>query len=262
MTFLDKMTASSLHRVETAKMTVPIDAMREMAKAMPKGDFPFKKALAQDGLSFICEIKRASPSRGMISEHFPYLDIAREYEEAGAAAISVLTEPEYFLGSNDYLREVHKAVKTPLLRKDFLVDEYQIYEAKVIGAQAVLLICAMLTPDSLDRLYKIATDLGLSALVETHTAQEIKTAMSAGVDIIGINNRDLNTFVTDINNALTLRDMVPRNTICVAESGIKTPQDMARLYAKGFDGVLIGETLMASADKTKSLADLKAGSTP
>lgn len=259
---LDTLAESSRIRAETAKAAVPLDEIKRRALAMDKGKFPFEAAMRQEGFSFICEVKRASPSKGMIDANFPYLDIAREYEQAGAAAISVLTEPEYFLGSNEYLTDIHNAVSLPLLRKDFIVDPYQIYEAKVIGAQAVLLICAILNLQTLVAYASIAKDLGLSALVETHTALEIEMALAADSAIVGINNRDLKTFHTDLNNCLSLRGLVPNDRICVAESGVKTADDIKKLREKNFHGALIGETLMRSPDKKLMLSVLRGDALP
>jgi len=218
----------------------------------------FEKALAAPGLSFICEVKKASPSKGVIAEDFPYMRIAREYEAAGAAAISVLTEPDYFLGSDQYLREIAADVKIPVLRKDFVVDEYQIYEAKVLGAEAVLLICALLDKETLASYIKTAGELGLSALVEIHGEAEAAEALAAGAGIIGINNRDLNTFGVDLGLSARLRKLIPADILTVAESGVKSPDDVRALKDTGIDAVLIGESLMRAADKKQFLAELKA----
>ncbi|MBP6561441.1 MAG: indole-3-glycerol phosphate synthase TrpC, partial [Enterocloster sp.] len=184
---------------------------------------PFKAALSKPGVSFICEVKKASPSKGLIAPDFPYVEIARQYQEAGADAVSVLTEPEFFLGADRYLEEIHREIELPLLRKDFIVDEYQIYEAKVLGASAVLLICSLMDMEKLKRYMGICGSLGLSSLVEAHTDREVAMAAEAGSDIIGINNRNLETFEVDFTNALRLRKLVDRGTIFVAESGIRTP---------------------------------------
>jgi len=220
-----------------------------------KKHFEFENALKTPGLSFICEVKKASPSKGVIAEHFPYLEIARDYENAGASAISVLTEPDYFLGQNKYLAEIAETVKIPVLRKDFIIDEYQIYEARFLGASAVLLIVALLDGETLKRFIKIADSLGLSALVETHGENEVKTALNAGARVIGVNNRDLRTFEVDITLVSRLRPLVPDNVVFVAESGIKTRDDIKALG--GADAVLIGETLMKSTDKKKKLDELR-----
>ena len=219
--------------------------------------FPFRKALAAQGISFICEVKKASPSKGIIAEEFPYLKIAREYEDAGAAAISVLTEPYYFLGCDRYLEEIAKKVSIPVLRKDFTIDAYQIYEARAIGASAVLLICALLEEGELKEYLEIAHSLGLSALVEAHTEEEIQMALRCGSGIIGVNNRNLKNFQVDISLSSRLRGKVPEDVLFVSESGIRTVQDMARLREAKVDAVLIGETLMRSEDKKKELEKLR-----
>jgi len=217
----------------------------------------FEQALTTPGLSFICEVKKASPSKGVIAEDFPYLQIAREYEAAGAAAISVLTEPEYFLGDPRYLREIAAEVKIPVLRKDFVVDDYQLYEAKIWGAQAVLLICALSDTDTLARYIKTATQLKLSALVEIHDEAEAEQALSAGARIVGINNRDLNTFNVDLGVTARLKKLLPAGVITVTESGIKSPDDIRALKDSGIDAVLIGESLMRAPDKKQFLAELR-----
>ena len=191
--------------------------------------FPFEKALAKEGMSYICEVKKASPSKGVIAEDFPYLKIAEEYEQAGASAVSVLTEPKWFLGSNDYLEEISKQIKIPILRKDFTVCEYQIYEAKIIGASAVLLICSLMDTQALKEYIELCDSLGLSALVEAHTEDEIHSALAAGARIIGVNNRNLRNFSVDTENSIKLRSLVPENVLFVGESGIKTSRDVVKL---------------------------------
>ena len=218
---------------------------------------PFKAALSKPGVSFICEVKKASPSKGLIAPDFPYVEIARQYQEAGADAVSVLTEPEFFLGADRYLEEIHREIELPLLRKDFIVDEYQIYEAKVLGASAVLLICSLMDMEKLKRYMGICGSLGLSSLAEAHTDREVAMAAEAGADIIGINNRNLETFEVDFTNALRLRKLVDRGTIFVAESGIRTPEDIELLAENQVDAVLVGETLMRAADKKQALRELK-----
>lgn len=257
---LETIAAQARNRVAAAILKTPPSEVEEKANSLSTGDFRFENALRTPGISFICEIKKASPSKGVIAEDFPYLDIAREYEAAGASAISVLTEPKYFLGSDEYLSEISAIVKTPLLRKDFTVSEYQLYEAKLIGADAVLLICALLDTGTLRRYLSICDSLGLSALVEAHSESEVRSALEAGARIIGVNNRDLKTFEVDINNCISLRPSVPRDILFVAESGIKTPEDIARLKTAGVDAVLIGETLMRSADKKAELEKLRSSS--
>ena len=218
---------------------------------------PFKAALSKPGVSFICEVKKASPSKGIIAQDFPYVEIARQYQEAGADAVSVLTEPEFFLGADRYLEEIHREIELPLLRKDFIVDEYQIYEAKVLGASAVLLICSLMDMEKLKRYMGICGSLGLSSLAEAHTDREVAMAAEAGADIIGINNRNLETFEVDFTNALRLRKLVDRGTIFVAESGIRTPEDIELLAENQVDAVLVGETLMRAPDKKRALRELK-----
>lgn len=216
-------------------------------------DFPFEKALAKKDISYICEVKKASPSKGIIAEDFPYVQIAKDYENAGASAISVLTEPKWFKGSNDYLKEISENVKIPILRKDFTVCEYQIYEAKVIGASAVLLICALLDTETIREWIKICDSVGLSALVEAHTEEEVYSAIKAGARVIGVNNRNLKDFTVDLSTCTKLRGLVPKEILFVGESGIKTPDDIEKLRQAGVNGVLIGETLMRSENKKKAL---------
>lgn len=259
---LDELAAGTRVRIEGQKKEIPLEAMREQAEAMAKeqeSGFPFEQALRQKGLSFICEVKKASPSKGVIAADFPYLQIAKEYEEAGAAAISVLTEPDRFLGRDRYLKEIAEAVSIPVLRKDFTVDEYMIYQAKVLGASAVLLICSILSREQLKEYQELADHLGLSALVEAHTEEEIRQALEAGARIVGVNNRNLKDFTVDVMNSVRLRQLVPRDIVFVSESGIRTPEDTRRLYENGTDAVLIGETFMRSPDKKAMLDFLRAG---
>jgi indole-3-glycerol phosphate synthase len=260
MTILDEIAARTRIRVERAKETEPFDLLRERARALGEtgdGRFPFERALKAPGLSFICEVKKASPSKGLIAADFSWLRIAREYEAAGAAAVSVLTEPEYFLGSDQYLREIAAELRIPALRKDFIIDPYQIYEAKLLGAEAVLLICALLDAGTLGSFIKLAEELGLSALVEIHDEAELKQALGAGARIVGINNRDLKTFTVDLELTARLRGLVPAGTVVVAESGIQTPADTGRLKELGVDAALIGESLMRAPDKKRFLAELR-----
>ena len=255
---LDKIAKRTVERVAELKQQKPLKQIMAEAQALdPNTGFPFESALRAEGLSFICEIKKASPSKGIIAQDFPYLQIAREYEAAGAAAISVLTEPYWFQGQDSYLTEVSREVSLPILRKDFVVDSYQIYEARTIGASAVLLIGALLDSDTLKQYLKIAHSLGLSGLVEAHTEEEVQLALAAGARVIGVNNRDLKTFEVDLNNSVKLRSLVPEDVPFVSESGIKTPEDVAVLRANGTDAVLIGETLMRSTNKKEQLAVLR-----
>jgi len=259
---LDKIADSTRKRVAEAKKTIPAEKMKADALAMPKLGFEFEKALKKPGISFICECKKASPSKGLIAEDFPYLDIAREYEKAGADCISVLTEPEYFLGSTEYLREIAAAVQIPCIRKDFVVDEYMIYEARTLGASAVLLICSILGGERLREYIGICDTLGLSALVEAHDEDEVKMALEAGARVIGVNNRNLRDFSVSTGNAVKLRELVPENVVFVAESGIKTAEDIKVLRDAKVDAVLIGETLMRAKDKWKKLRELRGDKMP
>jgi indole-3-glycerol phosphate synthase len=260
MTILDELAAYARVRVEESEKKIPATEMRAQAEAMDNDTgFPFEKAVAAPGVSFICEVKKASPSKGLIAPDFPYLQIAKDYEEAGASAISCLTEPKWFLGSNRYLKEITDEVKIPVLRKDFTVDPYMIWQAKTLGASAVLLICAILSEGQLEEYRQIAEELGMSAIVEAHDAGEIQTAVRSGAKIIGVNNRNLKDFSVDIRNAENLRDNVPEGTFFISESGIRTADDVAALYRNGTDAVLIGETLMRAADKKAKLQELKSG---
>ena len=260
MTILDMLADHARARTERNKGRVSFDELKMLALSMNADTgYPFEKALGAPGISFICEVKKASPSKGVIAAEFPYLSVAREYEEAGAAAISCLTEPDFFLGSDEYLREIAAAVKIPVLRKDFTVDPYMIYEAKVLGASAVLLICAILSDEELLEYGKIARSLGLSALVEAHDEREVERALRVEHGIVGVNNRDLKTFTVDCGNSVRLRKMVPDDRLFVSESGIRTAEDIAVLRQNGTDAVLIGETLMRSPDKAAALRELRGG---
>lgn len=255
---LEEIAKRTIERVAEEKAAVPLSEMKKRAEALDANTgFPFRKALSGDEISFICEVKRASPSKGLIAPDFPYLDIARDYERAGAAAISCLTEPYWFKGKDEYLTEISKAVKIPVLRKDFTVDEYMIYQAKILGASAVLLICSILSKEQLSEYLETAHSLGLSALVEAHDEDEVRTALSVGAGIIGVNNRDLRTFTVDISNSARLRKLVPPEVLFVSESGIKTAADIEALRSNGTNAVLIGETLMRSPDKKAALDELR-----
>ena len=245
-------------RVQQSKQLVSYDDIKSMALSMNcDTGFPFEKALAEDDISFICECKKASPSKGLIAPDFPYVDIAKSYEQAGASCISVLTEPKWFLGSNHYLKEITHTVSIPCIRKDFTVDDYMIYEAKVLGASAVLLICAILDEDTIRKWIGICDTLGLSALVEAHDEEEIAMAVRAGARIIGVNNRNLKDFTVDVHNSERLRKLVPENILFVAESGIKTADDIQVLRDANVNAVLIGETLMRAPNKKAMLDGLK-----
>lgn len=259
MTILDQLAGHARRRVAEAKQAVPLEELRQRAIILPTGDFPFEKALRKDGLSFLCECKKASPSKGLIAPDFPYLQIAKAYEAAGADCISVLTEPKWFLGSDRYLQEIAETVSIPCLRKDFTVDEYMIYQAKVLGASAVLLICAILTGAQLHAFLHLCDALGLSALVEVHDELETEMALRAGARIIGVNNRNLKDFSVDTDNSRRLRALVPRDVLFISESGVNGAADVSRLRELGADGVLVGEALMRAPDKRAALAELRGG---
>ena len=257
-TILDTIAQATMERVAESKKAINSAQMRRNAEEMNcQTGFPFLKALSAEGMSFICECKKASPSKGLIAEDFPYVEIAKSYEEAGASCISVLTEPKWFLGSNDYLKEITENVSIPCIRKDFTVDEYMIYEAKTLNASAVLLICSILSKDQLKEYLDIAHSLGLSAIVETHDEAEMQMAIDIKAKIVGVNNRNLKDFTVDVGNSQRLRDMAPSDMIFVAESGIKTREDVAVLEQSGVDAVLVGETLMKASDRKAMLNYLK-----
>lgn len=253
---LDRIVESTQKRVAALKETETVETLKAQAtKAVQP--FLFEQALSGEGIAFICEIKKASPSKGLIAADFPYLEIAREYEAAGADAISVLTEPEFFQGVSAYLTEIRKNVNIPVLRKDFIIDEIQIYESSLMEADAILLIAAILNQQQLESYLQIADSLGLSALVEAHDEAEVKQAIAAGARVIGVNNRDLKTFEVDVENSIRLRQLVPPEICFVSESGIRTHKDIEKLQDNGVNAVLIGETLMKSGDKNKKLAELR-----
>lgn len=254
---LDELAAYARERVAKAKENISMEEIMEQAFALPQGDFRFEKALAEDEMGFICEVKKASPSKGIISEEFPYLEIAKEYEAAGATCISCLTEPKWFMGSDEIFKEIRAAVSTPMIRKDFTVDEYQIYEAKVMGADAVLLICALLDTDTIRRYLNICEKLGITALVEAHDEQEIASAVVAGARVIGVNNRNLKNFTVDFSNAVHLREQIPKDLLYVAESGVSSAEDVKSLADIGADAVLMGEVLMKAEDKANMLKQMR-----
>ena len=257
MTILDQLADYARERIATAKSSRPLEDVKREALSLPKGDFAFEKALKKPGLSFICECKKASPSKGIIAEDFPYLEIAKEYEAAGADCISVLTEPKWFLGSDTYLKEITSTVSTPCIRKDFTVDEYMIYEAKILGASAVLLICSILSEEQIKEYIGICDELGLSALVETHDEEEVAMAVRAGARIIGVNNRNLKDFSVDTGNSVRLKQLVGDDVIFVSESGVKDADDVAALKKAGVDAVLVGEALMRTEDKKAMLESFR-----
>ena len=257
MTILDQLADHARERILMAKKELSLDAVREKALSLPKGTFSFEQAIKKPGLSFICECKKASPSKGLISPSFPYLDIAREYQKAGADCISILTEPKWFMGQNSYLKEIADTVSLPCLRKDFVVDEYMIYEAKALGAAAVLLICSILSQSQLTEYLQLCDELGLSALTEAHSEDEIFTAIEAGARIIGVNNRNLKDFSVDLDNSRRLRSLIPSDRLFVAESGIRSVEDIRAFSKTGTDAVLIGEALMRAPDKKALMQEWK-----
>lgn len=256
---LDDLANHARERVAIDKKSVSLDEMKQKALSMLVGDFRFEKALKNSSVGFICEVKKASPSKGIISADFPYLKTALEYEKIGATCMSVLTEPKWFLGSDKIFTEIRNQVSIPMLRKDFTIDPYQIYQAKVMGADAVLLICALLDTQTIIDYLEICKTLGLCALVETHNQEEIESALKANATILGVNNRNLKDFTVDLNNASNLRKLIPEDVIFVAESGIATPMDGIDLIKSGANALLIGEALMKTADKCNFLAEIKQG---
>ncbi|MCD8379446.1 MAG: indole-3-glycerol phosphate synthase TrpC [Lachnospiraceae bacterium] len=263
---LDELAAYSRIRVERAKELKSLQQIRtealqltdEQTKAGEADFFRFEKTLQKPGLSFICEVKKASPSKGIIAEDFPYLDIAKDYEEAGADCVSCLTEPKWFLGSDEIFRQIRAEISLPMIRKDFTVDAYQIYEAKLMGADAVLLICALLDTETVRAYLQICDELGLSALVEAHDEAEIASTLKAGARLVGVNNRNLKNFTVDFGNAAKLREMIPENVTFVAESGVKDSEDVKSLVALGADAVLVGEALMRAPEKGQKLKEFHA----
>lgn len=262
MNILNEIAEKTRQRIEEEKSRIPVSDLIEKIKNRQEKEalFPakttFLSALQKPGMSYICEVKKASPSKGLIAPEFPYLEIAREYEAAGACAISCLTEPFYFKGADRYLEEIAEKVRIPVLRKDFTVDEYMIYQARALGASAVLLICAILDDRQLADYRILAKELGMDALVEAHDEREVERAVAAGAGIIGVNNRDLRTFEVNMNNSIRLRSLAPENTVFVSESGIRTSGDIRQLYSHQVDAVLIGETLMRSSNKKAVLEEL------
>lgn len=257
MTILNQLADYAKERTELAKKKISPEEIRRIALSLPKGNFEFENALKKSGISFICECKKASPSKGLIAPDFPYINIAKDYEKAGADCISVLTEPKWFLGSDEYLKEIANSVSIPCLRKDFTVDEYMIYEAKLLGASAVLLICSILSKAQIKEYIAICDELGLSALTEAHDESEVQTALDAKARIIGVNNRNLKDFTVDTENSSRLRSLIPSDVLFVSESGVSSAEDVKKLCEIGTDAVLIGETLMKSSDKKAKLAELR-----
>ena len=270
MNILNEIAAKTKERIQKEKLEIPEKDLIQMIQKRKvqillhpeqqsitsRTPHSFYQALKKEGMSYICEVKKASPSKGLIAPAFPYLEIAKEYQEAGAAAISCLTEPFYFQGSDRYLQEITAAVDIPVLRKDFTVDEYMIFQAAAYGAAAVLLICAILNDEQLKEYRELAEELGMDALVEAHDEEEAERALKSGARIIGVNNRDLKTFQVDMQSSIRLRKLAPENVVFVSESGIKTSDDIQKLYDNQVDAVLIGETLMRSQDKKAALEEL------
>lgn len=258
MTILDKIAQTSKRRVDRERQQLSLEAMKERALALGRGGGrDFFESLAKPEMSFICEVKKASPSKGVIDPVFDYKKIASEYEAAGADAVSVLTEPEWFLGSDDIFKEIRARIRTPMLRKDFIVDEYQIYQARCLGANCILLICSILDTETLGRYLAICDGLGMAALTEAHDEKEIRSAVRAGAKIIGVNNRNLKDFSVDLMNVARLRDMIPENVLYVAESGVKTMDDVRTLYRAGADAILVGEAFMRAPDKESLLKEFR-----
>ena len=262
MNILNEIAEKTKERIRQEQGRLPLEQLKENLRAQgsaAREPHRFYRALKKEGMSYICEVKKASPSKGLIAPDFPYLDIAKEYEAAGASAISCLTEPFYFQGSDYYLREITQAVSIPVLRKDFTVDAYMLYQAAFLGASAVLLICSLLSDEQLMEYREIAEELGMDALVEAHDEDEVDRAVKSGARIVGVNNRDLKTFQVDMQNSIRLRARAPKEVVFVSESGIRTHEDIRRLYKNQVDAVLIGETLMRSADKKAALQQLNGG---
>lgn len=258
MTILDQLAGYARERVARDRETISFEEARLLAKAGGKanGD-AFYEAVSGQEIRFICEVKKASPSKGVIDPVFDYIGIAQSYEDAGADAISCLTEPKWFLGSDTIFREIRSAVKLPMLRKDFVVDEYQLYQAKLLGADCILLICALLDEETIRSYLGICDELGLAALVETHNEEEILSAVRSGARMIGVNNRNLKDFTVDLGNASRLRSLIPKDRICVAESGVRTAEDILELSTAGVDAVLVGEAMMRAADKQAFLQAMR-----
>jgi indole-3-glycerol phosphate synthase len=257
MTILEQIAEYAKVRVEKSKEKMSAEAVRERALSLPKQTFAFEKALKKPDMAFICECKKASPSKGLIAPDYPYLQIAKEYEKAGADCLSVLTEPKWFLGSDEHLNEIASKVSVPCLRKDFTVDAYMVYQARLLNASAVLLICALLSKEQIKEYIGICDALGLSALVEVHDEPEAKMALGAGARLIGVNNRNLKDFSVDSDNSRRLRAMIPNDVVFVSESGITSAADVNKLRNIGANAVLIGETLMRAENKKAKLTELK-----
>jgi len=259
MNILDKIIETTRIRIQKDRARIPLDILIQRCEELPTLNHEFLKALAEPGTSFICEVKKASPSKGVIREEFPYMDIAKAYVAGGASCISVLTEPDFFLGFDLYLEEISKTVSLPILRKDFIIDPYQIYQSRLLGADAILLIRSVLEPEIIAYFAGIAEQLGMKALTEIHDKDELKSVLDLGMKLIGVNNRDLKTFEVDLENSIRLRELTDSDVLMVAESGIKSREDIIRLEQAGIDAVLVGETLMRSSDVRNELLMLKFG---
>ena len=258
MTILDQLARHAAERVRQDKERISFERIRELAAEKgANGGKRFYDAVQKPGLSFICEVKKASPSKGIIDPVFDYIGIVREYEAAGADAVSCLTEPKWFMGSDEIFRKIRSVISLPMLRKDFVVDEYQLYQAKLLGADCILLICALLDEKTIRRYLGICEELGLAALVETHDDAEIRSAVNAGARMIGVNNRNLKDFSVDLDNAGRLREQIPQDRLYVAESGVSTCEDAAKLRQAGADAILVGEAMMRSADKRSFLKAMR-----
>ncbi|HNX64823.1 MAG TPA: indole-3-glycerol phosphate synthase TrpC [Oscillospiraceae bacterium] len=256
---LDEIIVKRKEQLDREKERISHEKIKELAYKTAYTPLDFKKALKKDKLSVIAEVKKASPSKGTIREDFNPVEIAVQYEKSGADAVSCLTEEYYFKGSSSYLKEIRNHMHIPILRKDFIFDEYQIYEARVIGADAILLIAAVLDTDTLVKFKKIADDLRLNCLFEVHNEEELKSVISAGAEIIGINNRNLHTFEVSLDVTRTLSAKIPDGTVIVSESGIKSNSDMKAVKGHGADAVLIGETLMKSGSIENEMKSLREG---
>lgn len=255
---LDQIVADNRLELESRKRSLPLEELNRAALEQPP-PVEFAAALRGDGIRLIAEVKKASPSRGVICPDFNPVEIAKTYASNGAAAISVLTEEKYFQGSLNYLNDIRDALgdrRLPLLRKDFIYDSYQVYEARAYGADGLLLIVAILTPEELEARLGLSHELGMSCLVEVHNETELEIALSSGAEIIGINNRDLKTFNVDLTVTQRLRPLIPPDRIVVSESGIKNRTDMERLRQWGVNAVLIGESLMSAPDIGAKIKEL------
>lgn len=256
---IDDIVASTFERVAENKKRNSIDKLARLAFEKPiNKDYPFEKALRNKAnLAYIMEIKRCVPTKGEITRNFDYKSIAKEYEDIGATAISVMTEPDYFKGDDDFLAEIARIVKIPVLRDDFIVDEYMVYESKLLGADAITLICSVLDEITLMRCLNLAENLGMSAVVEAHSSMQVKKALRVGAKIIAVNNCDLRNFEIDMNNSLELQKMIPEDVIFISRSGVKTYQDICKLEENNVNAVMVGEVLMRSHDKRKTFEILQ-----